>query len=60
MFSFCFHFCLAALVAQTPIMQKIHINWHLSSSEEYIRQVKATEDVKKFDFIHMIQVLFTC
>lgn len=39
-------------------MQKIHINWHFISSEEYIRQVKATEDVKKFDFIHMIQVLF--
>lgn len=48
---------LAASVARTAIMQKIPFKWHLSSSDEYIRQVEATEDVKKFDFIHMIQVL---
>lgn len=48
--------CLAASVAQTPTMQKIPFNWHLSSSDEYIRQVTAREDVKNFDFIHMIQV----
>lgn len=40
-------------------MQNIPIKWHLSSSEEYVRQVKSTEGVKKFDFIHMIQVLVT-
>lgn len=30
------------------------------SSEDYEKQVKAKGDVKRFDFIHMIQVLRLC
>ncbi len=30
------------------------------NSEDYEKQVKAKGDMKRFDFIHMIQVLWLC
>ncbi|XP_075960210.1 histamine N-methyltransferase A-like [Anarhichas minor] len=46
-----------ALVAKTPNLQKIPFAWHLMSSENYEKQVKAKGDMKKFDFIQMVQML---
>ncbi|XP_029968257.1 histamine N-methyltransferase A-like [Salarias fasciatus] len=47
-----------ALVANTANLQKISFAWHIMNSEDYEKQVKAQEDMKKFDFIHMIHVLY--
>lgn len=53
-----FHVHLLALVSKTNNLQKIPFIWHVMNSEDYEKQVKAKGEVKKFDFIHMIQVLF--
>uniref|UniRef100_A0A8C7XI08 Histamine N-methyltransferase n=1 Tax=Oryzias sinensis TaxID=183150 RepID=A0A8C7XI08_9TELE len=50
--------CFKALVAKTPEIQKIPFCWHAMSSEEYEKLVKTKGDVKKFDFIHMIQMIY--
>uniref|UniRef100_A0A3P9LZZ2 Histamine N-methyltransferase n=1 Tax=Oryzias latipes TaxID=8090 RepID=A0A3P9LZZ2_ORYLA len=50
--------CFKALVAKTPQMQTIPFSWHAMSSEEYEKLVKTKGDVKKFDFIHMIQMIY--
>ncbi|XP_034549786.1 histamine N-methyltransferase-like [Notolabrus celidotus] len=47
-----------ALVAKTPDLQKIKYGWHIMGSEDYEKQVKAKGDMKKFDFIHMIQMIY--
>ncbi|XP_049905105.1 histamine N-methyltransferase A-like isoform X1 [Epinephelus moara] len=47
-----------ALVAKTTNLQKIPFAWHIMHSEDYERQVKAKRDMKKFDFIHMIQMIY--
>ncbi|KAK9537405.1 hypothetical protein VZT92_005027 [Zoarces viviparus] len=47
-----------ALVAKTPNLQKIPFAWHLMNSENYETQVKAKGDMKKFDFIQMIQMIY--
>ncbi|XP_042351193.1 histamine N-methyltransferase-like [Plectropomus leopardus] len=47
-----------ALVAMTTNLQKIPFAWHIMPSENYERQVKAKGDMKRFDFIHMIQMLY--
>lgn len=47
-----------ALVAKTVSLQKIPFNWHIMHSEDYEKQVKAQGDTKKFDFIHMIQMIY--
>ncbi|XP_075960212.1 histamine N-methyltransferase A-like [Anarhichas minor] len=47
-----------ALVAKTPNLQKIPFAWHLMSSENYEKQVKAKGDMKKFDFIEMVQMIY--
>ncbi|XP_034430021.1 histamine N-methyltransferase A-like [Hippoglossus hippoglossus] len=47
-----------ALVAKTTSLQKVQFAWHIMHSEDYEKQVKAKGDVKKFDFIHMIQMLY--
>nr|XP_046260171.1 histamine N-methyltransferase-like [Scatophagus argus] len=47
-----------ALVAKTPNLQKIPFAWHIMNSEDYESQVKAKGDIKKFDFIHMIQMIY--
>lgn len=45
------------LVAKTGSLQ-IPFVWHILGSEGYMRQVMAKEDKKKFNFIHMIQMLY--
>ncbi|XP_077947349.1 histamine N-methyltransferase isoform X1 [Gasterosteus aculeatus] len=47
-----------ALVAKTPNLQKIPFAWHLMTSENYEKQVKAKGDIKKFDFIQMVQMIY--
>lgn len=46
-----------ALVANTATLQKIPFTWHIMHTEDYEKQVEAKNDIKKFDFIHMIHVL---
>lgn len=53
-----FYLLQIALVAKTPNLQKIPFAWHLMTSENYEKQVKAKGDIKKFDFIQMVQVLW--
>ncbi|XP_015252846.1 PREDICTED: histamine N-methyltransferase A-like [Cyprinodon variegatus] len=47
-----------ALIAKTANLQKIQFSWHITSSEDYEKQVKAKGDIKKFDFIHMVQMIY--
>ncbi|XP_054643502.1 histamine N-methyltransferase-like isoform X3 [Dunckerocampus dactyliophorus] len=47
-----------ASVMKTDNLQKIPFSWHMMPSEEYIQKAKGRGDVKKFDFIHMIQMLY--
>ena len=54
-----FYVQLTALVAKTTNLQKIPFAWHIMPSEDYERQVKAKGDMKRFDFMHMIQVFMT-
>nr|XP_057938338.1 histamine N-methyltransferase-like [Doryrhamphus excisus] len=46
------------LVMKTDNLQKIPFVWHTMPSEEYIEKAKGRGDVKTFDFIHMIQMLY--
>lgn len=43
-------------MAKSPDIQGVPFTWHIMHSDSYINQVKAKADVKKFDFIHSIQV----
>ncbi|XP_068428992.1 histamine N-methyltransferase A-like [Clinocottus analis] len=47
-----------ALIAKTTNLQKIPFAWHLMTSQNYEKQSKAKGDMKKFDFIHMIQMIY--
>lgn len=47
-----------ALVAKTDSLQKIPFGWNIMSSEDYVKQVKTKGEMKKFDFIHMIQMIY--
>ncbi|XP_077392854.1 histamine N-methyltransferase A-like isoform X2 [Festucalex cinctus] len=44
-----------ALLAKTDNLEKIPFTWHVMLSEDYRKQVK---NVKKYDFIHMIQMIY--
>ncbi|NWI32577.1 HNMTL methyltransferase, partial [Sula dactylatra] len=46
------------LVNQAPDLQNVSFIWHQLTSSEYEQQVKAKGAHKKFDFIHMIQMLY--
>lgn len=46
------------LVAKSPNLQKIPFGWHVMHSEDYVTQEKLKPDRKKFDFIHMIQMIY--
>ncbi|NWI92517.1 HNMTL methyltransferase, partial [Pitta sordida] len=46
------------LVNQAPDLQNVSFIWHQLTSSEYQEQVKAKGTQKKFDFIHMIQMLY--
>uniref|UniRef100_UPI003AAAF6A8 histamine N-methyltransferase-like n=1 Tax=Centroberyx gerrardi TaxID=166262 RepID=UPI003AAAF6A8 len=47
-----------ASVAKTPNLQKIPFVWHTMTSGKYEKQVRGKGDMKRFDFIHMIQMLY--
>ncbi|XP_055727946.1 histamine N-methyltransferase-like isoform X2 [Salvelinus fontinalis] len=47
-----------ALVKKTPSLQKIPFSWHTMTCGEYEKQVKDKREIKRFDFIHMIQMLY--
>lgn len=42
---------------QAPDLQNVSFIWHQLTSLEYEQQVKEKGTHKKFDFIHMIQVM---
>ncbi|NXH06048.1 HNMTL methyltransferase, partial [Loxia leucoptera] len=46
------------LVNQAPDLQNVSFIWHQLTSLEYEQQVKEKGIHKKFDFIHMIQMLY--
>ncbi|NWS13997.1 HNMTL methyltransferase, partial [Pachyramphus minor] len=46
------------LVNQAPDLQNVSFIWHQLTSSEYEQQVKEKGTHKKFDFIHMIQMLY--
>ncbi|XP_027740130.1 carnosine N-methyltransferase 2 isoform X1 [Empidonax traillii] len=46
------------LVNQAPDLQNVSFIWHQVTSSEYEQQVKEKGTHKKFDFIHMIQMLY--
>lgn len=58
MFFFCFF--KTELVNQAPDLQNVSFIWHQLTSLEYEQQVKEKGAHKKFDFIHMIQVMEYC
>ncbi|XP_048342576.1 histamine N-methyltransferase-like isoform X1 [Sphaerodactylus townsendi] len=45
-------------VAKTSNLENIKFSWHKETSLEYESRMKASGDVKKWDFIHMIQMLY--
>nr|XP_057938474.1 histamine N-methyltransferase A-like isoform X2 [Doryrhamphus excisus] len=47
-----------ASVMKCDNLQKISFTWHIMPSEEYIQKIKGKGNVRKFDFIHMIQMLY--
>lgn len=47
-----------ALVAKTTSLQRVPFVWHIMHSGDYEKKVKAKGDMKKFDFIHMIQMIY--
>ncbi|KAI1898340.1 hypothetical protein AGOR_G00071320 [Albula goreensis] len=47
-----------ALVAKTPNLQKIPFNWNILTCQEYEKMIKDKKETKKFDFMHMIQMLY--
>ncbi|XP_048809563.1 carnosine N-methyltransferase 2 [Lagopus muta] len=46
------------LVNRAPDLQGVSFTWHQLTSSEYEQQVKEKNTHKKFDFIHMIQMLY--
>ncbi|XP_062434906.1 carnosine N-methyltransferase 2 [Rhea pennata] len=46
------------LVNQAPGLQNVSFIWHQLTSSEYEQQMKEKSTHKKFDFIHMIQMLY--
>ncbi|NXY87200.1 HNMTL methyltransferase, partial [Alcedo cyanopectus] len=46
------------LVNQAPDLQNVSFIWHQLTSSEYEQQMKEKGAHKKFDFIHMIQMLY--
>lgn len=45
---------------QTPDLENVSFSWHQLTSSEYEQQVKEKGAHKKFNFIHMIQVMQYC
>ncbi|XP_053554234.1 histamine N-methyltransferase A [Bombina bombina] len=45
-------------VAKAPNLNDITFSWHKKTSCEYERELSVMKEQKKFDFIHMIQMLY--
>lgn len=45
-------------VAKTPGLENINFGWHKKNSSEFELQVKEEKSERKYDFIHMIQMLY--
>ncbi|XP_076015184.1 histamine N-methyltransferase-like [Genypterus blacodes] len=46
------------LLSNTEHLQKIPFAWHNMIAEDYMKEVNGKEDLKRFDFIHLVQVLY--
>ncbi|XP_076015311.1 histamine N-methyltransferase-like [Genypterus blacodes] len=46
------------LLSNTEHLQKIPFVWHNMTAEDYMKEVNGKEDLKRFDFIHLVQVLY--
>ncbi|XP_076015185.1 histamine N-methyltransferase-like [Genypterus blacodes] len=53
-----YHICLVELLSNTEHLQKIPFAWHNMIAEDYMKEVNGKEDLKRFDFIHLVQVLY--
>ncbi|MEE6489111.1 hypothetical protein FKM82_015495 [Ascaphus truei] len=51
-------FCYKERVAKTPDLDNITFSWHKKTSTEYEHQVNEQKEYRKYDFIHMIQMLY--
>nr|XP_005997745.1 PREDICTED: histamine N-methyltransferase A-like [Latimeria chalumnae] len=47
-----------ATVPRTPNLQNVTFVWNQLTAEEYEKKMKENKECKKFDFIHMIHVLY--
>ncbi|KAK7940002.1 hypothetical protein WMY93_003328 [Mugilogobius chulae] len=47
-----------ALVAKTASLKNVQFQWHIMTSEDYIKKVQEVQPLKKYDFIHMIQMIY--
>ncbi|XP_032653019.1 histamine N-methyltransferase isoform X1 [Chelonoidis abingdonii] len=45
-------------VAKTPNLENIKFTWHKETSSEYESRMNEEKEFKKWDFIHMIQMLY--
>ncbi|XP_030436561.1 histamine N-methyltransferase isoform X1 [Gopherus evgoodei] len=45
-------------VAKTPNLENIKFTWHKETSSEYESRMNEKKEFKKWDFIHMIQMLY--
>ncbi|NXF29523.1 HNMT methyltransferase, partial [Nyctibius bracteatus] len=45
-------------VAKTPNLENVKFTWHEETSYEYERRMNAEKKSKKWDFIHMVQMLY--
>ncbi|KAH1184885.1 histamine N-methyltransferase [Mauremys mutica] len=45
-------------VAKTPNLENIKFTWHKETSSEYKSRMNEKKEFKKWDFIHMIQMLY--
>ncbi|XP_053111004.1 histamine N-methyltransferase-like isoform X1 [Hemicordylus capensis] len=45
-------------VAKTSKLENIKFTWHKETASEYESRMKASKEVRKWDFIHMIQMLY--
>ncbi|XP_042299835.1 histamine N-methyltransferase-like isoform X3 [Sceloporus undulatus] len=50
--------CYQERVAKTSSLENIKFTWHKETSLEYEGRMKASKEMKKWHFIHMIQMLY--
>ncbi|XP_078507377.1 histamine N-methyltransferase A-like isoform X2 [Lissotriton helveticus] len=48
----------AELVARTSVLKSVNFTWHNKTSAEFESEMKGSHEQKKYDFIHMIQMLY--